>query len=51
MENTNTSSGKFMLRLTDEERRKIKIIAIQRGTTMQNLIREFITTKENINNK
>lgn len=45
---TEKSSGKFLLMLTDEERKKIKLIAVQKGTTMQSLIRYLISTKKSI---
>jgi hypothetical protein len=42
------SSGKFMLTLTASERKKLKLIAVQRNTTMQSLIRHLIQTSKSI---
>lgn len=36
--------GMFMLQLTPEERKKLKLISIQRETTMQSLIRHLLHT-------
>jgi predicted HicB family RNase H-like nuclease len=36
------TSGDFLLRLTKEERKKIKLISVQRNTTMQSLIRHIL---------
>jgi len=36
------SSGHFLLRLTKEERKKIKLISVQRNTTMQSLIKYIL---------
>ena len=45
------TSGDFLLRLTKEERKKIKLISVQRNTTMQSLIRQILNNNLEINNK
>lgn len=42
-------SGKFMLHLTDQERKKLKLIAVENNTTMHSLIKYLIQSKKSIN--
>ena len=48
MEKVVKSSGTFMLTLTNEERKKLKLNAAEIGISMQNLIRQLIYTKKTI---
>jgi hypothetical protein len=38
----------FILKLTAEERKKLKILSVQKNTTMQSLIRNLIHTGKTI---
>lgn len=42
------SSGTFMLRLSTEERAKLKAVATRNNTTMQSLVRYLIQTEKTI---
>lgn len=42
------SSSKFMLTLTEEERKKLRVIAVQKNTTMQSLIKHLMQTNKTI---
>jgi hypothetical protein len=44
------SSGHFLLRLTREERKKIKLVSVQRNTTMQSLIKYILHNNLEIDN-
>lgn len=44
----NKGSGKFMLHLTDQERKKLKLIAVAQNTTMQSLIKYLLHNQKSI---
>lgn len=44
MSNKEVKLGMFMLKLTPEERKKLKLLSIQKETTMQSLIRHLLHT-------
>ena len=41
-------SGKFMLTLTPQERKKLKLIAVAQNTTMQSIIKYLLHNKISI---
>ena len=45
---TEKSSGKFMLTLTTDERKRLKVVAVQKNTTMNSIIKHLIHTKKSI---
>ena len=45
---TEQKKGDFLLRLTPEERKKLKLLATHKNTTMQGLVRYLIQSKKTI---
>jgi hypothetical protein len=41
-------SGDFILKLTASERKKLKLIAVERNTTMQSIVRHLLQTNRTI---
>jgi hypothetical protein len=48
MKERKETSGDFILKLTAAERKKLKLIAVERNTTMQSLVRHLIQTNKTI---
>ena len=48
MTNKEKSSATFLLRLTPEERKKLKLKSVQMGTTMQSLLKHLLFQNKKI---
>lgn len=45
---THKSSSKFMLHLSADERKKLKLIAVKQGTSMNSLVKYLLQTNKSL---